>query len=229
MSTPDAIRVLGLRFRYGQGSSFLLDVPELAIPEGTRTAFHGPSGCGKTTLLHLVAGILRPDAGQIHIGDQEITALSPSAAAAYRIGHIGFVFQDFVLIDYLDVEHNVLYPYYLNPALRLTADARTHARELLDEMQLGDKLHRKPDQLSQGERQRVAICRALVTRPRLLMADEPTGGLDPERAAMFMDLMDAQVRERGITLVMVTHDHSLFPRFDHTHDATTWSGDGGAR
>ncbi len=225
----DLIRVDGLRFRYGEGSSFLLDVPQLAIPAGTRTAFHGPSGCGKTTLLHLIAGILRPDAGRIHIGDREITALSPSQAAAYRIGNIGFVFQDFVLIDYLDVLHNVLYPYYLNPALRLTADARAHARELLGELQLGDKLHRSPDQLSQGERQRVAICRALVTRPSLLMADEPTGGLDPDRTAMFMDLMDEQVRERGITLVMVTHDHSLFPRFDATHDATTWSSDGGPR
>ncbi len=223
MTVSSAVAVEGLRFHYGGEGGFRLHVPELRIPAGSRTAFHGPSGCGKTTALHLIAGILEPTAGTIRIGDTEITALSESQARAFRIGNIGFVFQDFALIDYLDVEHNVLYPYFLNPALQLTDDARSRALGLLDQLGLADKARRKPSRLSQGERQRVAICRALVTRPRILMADEPTGGLDPERAASVMDLLDGLVRERGISLVMVTHDHSLFPRFDRTWDSRAWT------
>ena len=229
MTDRTDIAVEDLHFRYGGSGGFAMHIPELAIPGGTRAALHGPSGSGKTTLLHLIAGILRPESGRIRIGDTEVTGLSPARARAYRIANLGFVFQDFALIDYLDVEHNVLYPYYLNPALRLTDDARARARELLDQLGLADKARRMPTRLSQGERQRVAICRALVTRPRILMADEPTGGLDPDRAASVMDLLDALVRERGISLVMVTHDHSLFPRFDATWDSRDWANDGGAR
>ncbi len=229
MTDRTDIAVEGLRFRYGgKAGGFAMRVPELTIPGGTRAAFHGPSGSGKTTLLHLIAGILRPEAGTIRVGDTDITALSPASARAFRISTLGFVFQDFALIDYLDVQHNVLYPYYLNPALRLTDGARARALELLGQLGLADKARRMPTRLSQGERQRVAICRALVTGPRILMADEPTGGLDPERAASVMDLLDDLVRERGISLVMVTHDHSLFPRFDRTWDSREWAVEEGA-
>jgi len=221
-----AVAVEGLRFHYGRGGGFHLHIPELTIPAGSRAAFHGPSGCGKTTALHLIAGILEPTAGTIRVGDTEITALIESQARAFRIGNVGFVFQDFALIEYLDVEHNVLYPYFLNPALRLTDEARGRARELLQRLDLGDKVRRMPGQLSQGERQRVAICRALVTQPQILMADEPTGGLDHIRSDVVMDLLDGLVAERGISLLMVTHDRSLFPRFDQLWDATAW-GEGG--
>ncbi len=221
MTTSSAIRVDDLRFTY-RGGGFQLHIDELAIPAGSRAAFHGPSGCGKTTALHLIAGILEPDSGRIHIGDTEITAMPEAKARAFRISNIGFVFQDFALIDYLDVIHNVLYPYFLNPALQLDGAARQRAQELLGELDLGAKSRRMPHQLSQGERQRVAICRALVTQPLLLMADEPTGGLDPTRATAVMDLIDGLVGERGISLLMVTHDRSLFPRFDQTWDATAW-------
>ncbi len=221
-----AVTVEGLRFAYGDGGAFQLRVPELALSAGSRAAFHGPSGCGKTTALHLIAGILKPTTGTIRIGDADITAMSEAEARAFRIGNVGFVFQDFALIDYLDVEHNVLYPYFLNPALRLDGAARQRARDLLTTLDLGAKGRRRPTQLSQGERQRVAICRALVTQPQILMADEPTGGLDHLRSDAVMDLIDRLVAERGITLLMVTHDRSLFPRFDQLWDATTW-GEGG--
>ncbi len=221
------IAVRDLRFRYRGEGGFELRLPELTIAGGTRAALYGPSGCGKTTLLNLIAGILVPDAGTVQIGPTELTALDEGARRAFRISEIGFVFQDYALIDYLDVVHNVLYPYYLNPALHLDDAARQRAHALLGELDLGDKAARMPDQLSQGERQRVAICRALVTRPQVLMADEPTGGLDPERTAAVMDLIDGLVQERGITLVMVTHDHSLFPRFDRTVDARALAGGGG--
>ena len=226
MTLSSAVSVDALRFHYGDEGGFQLHIPELLIPAGSRAAFHGPSGCGKTTALHLIAGILEPSAGTIRIGETEITSLNESQARAFRIANVGFVFQDFALIDYLDVEHNVLYPYFLNPALRLTDEARGRARELLEQLDLGSKIQRKASQLSQGERQRVAICRALVTRPQILMADEPTGGLDHTRSDVVMDLLDGLVAERGISLLMVTHDRSLFPRFDQLWDATTW-GEGG--
>ncbi len=221
MSGASAIHVEDLRFTY-RGGGFRLHIDELSVDPGSRAAFHGPSGCGKTTALHLIAGILTPESGRIHIGDTEITALSEARARAFRISNLGFVFQDFALIDYLDVLHNVLYPYFLNPALQLDGAARQRAQDLLGELDLGTKSRRKPHQLSQGERQRVAICRALVTQPKILMADEPTGGLDPTRAETVMDLIDGLVGERGISLLMVTHDRSLFPRFDRTWDATAW-------
>jgi len=222
------ITVEELRFRYRGEGEFELHVPRLTIPGGTRAALYGPSGCGKTTLLNLMAGILRPDAGRVRVGDVEVTALGEAAVRAFRISQIGFVFQDFALIDYLDVEHNVLYPYYLNPALPLNDAARERARDLLSELDLADMRARRPANLSQGERQRVAICRALVTQPQVLMADEPTGGLDPDRTTVVMDLIDGLIRERGITLVMVTHDHSLFPRFDTTFDARAFGEGSGA-
>ena len=222
MTASTDVVVEELRFAYRGSGAFQLYIPKLEIPGGSRAAFHGPSGCGKTTALHLIAGILKPDQGRIRIGETEITGLGEADARAFRIGNIGFVFQDFALIDYLDVEHNVLYPYFINPALRLDTDARQRARDLLGEMDLGGKIHRKPGQLSQGERQRVAICRALVTRPQLLMADEPTGGLDHERSDRVMGLLDDLVTDRGISLLMVTHDRSLFPRFDQLWDATSW-------
>ena len=221
MTSTSAIRVEELRFTY-RGGGFRLLIDEMDIPAGSRAAFHGPSGCGKTTALHLIAGILKPESGRIHIGDTQITSLPEARARAFRISNIGFVFQDFALIDYLDVLHNVLYPYFVNPALRLDDHARERAGQLLGELDLGQKTRRMPHQLSQGERQRVAICRALVTQPQLLMADEPTGGLDPNRATAVMDLIDDLVGERGISLLMVTHDRSLFPRFDQTWDATAW-------
>ena len=171
MSNASAIHVEELRFTY-HGGGFQLHIDDLTVAPGSRAAFHGPSGCGKTTALHLIAGILKPESGRIHIGDTDITALAEAKARAFRISNIGFVFQDFALIDYLDVLHNVLYPYFLNPALQLDAGARQRAQDLLGELDLGDKSRRMPHQLSQGERQRVAICRALVTQPQILMADD---------------------------------------------------------
>ncbi|MCK4342383.1 MAG: ABC transporter ATP-binding protein [Phycisphaerae bacterium] len=211
------IEIKGLDFRYGQGT-FRLVIPELCIARGEKVAFIGPSGSGKTTLIHLIAGILTPHAGSIRAGDVELTQQSDRWRRNYRISRIGFVFQEFELLEYLTVRDNILLPYYLNGLLRLAPEVRKTAEELAAAMNLGDKLKRHPKNLSQGERQRVAICRALIASPEVLIADEPTGNLDPETARAILALLLGEVERRGATLLMVTHNYALLDAFERVID-----------
>jgi putative ABC transport system ATP-binding protein len=211
------VEATGLRFRYPEGG-FALDLPHLAIEPGETVACIGPSGCGKTTLLRLLTGQLVPDAGAVALADRPLSGLSEEARRARRLREVGLVFQDFALLDYLSARENLLLPYRLSPALRLDEAARARADQLARATGLADLLGRKPAHLSQGEQQRVALCRALVTEPGLVIADEPTGNLDPETAAAAVDLLFEQVRARGTTLLVVTHDHGLLPRFDRVLD-----------
>ena len=222
MSARPAIQVRGLRFSYpaprpgSGGATFHLAIDQWRVEPGARVALHGPSGCGKSTLLDLLAGVLRPDAGSIEVEGRDLTKLGDEAVRGHRIRTLGFVFQDFPLVEYLDAVENVLFPYRLNPVLRLDAQARARARDLLGGLGLAGKESRLPRELSAGERQRVAIARALVTGPRLLLADEPTAGLDPEQSLAVVRQLEAASHDHGLTLVMVTHDPSLLGRFDQT-------------
>ncbi|QHQ36403.1 ABC transporter ATP-binding protein [Algicella marina] len=220
------IEISGLAFAH-PGGGFRLDVPELAIAPGSRTAIVGPSGTGKTTLLNLVSGILTPQAGRISVEGENIAALSDADRRAFRIRRIGFVFQSFALVEYLSAFENILYPYRITGHLKLTAEVRERARMLAERTGLGDKLGRKPAALSQGEQQRVAICRALLASPALVLADEATGNLDPENKARILDLLFEQVAAEGATLLAVTHDHELLPRFDHVIDFAAYRSTGG--
>lgn len=211
------IRVSDLRFAH-PGGGFTLSVPRLDVEAGARAAVVGPSGTGKTTLLNLVAGILVPGAGEVEVAGTPVSALGDAARRRFRIGSIGFVFQNFALIDYLNVRENILYPYRINPSLTLNGTVRKRAEMLADEVGLGAKLSRKPNALSQGEMQRVAICRAMVTRPKVILADEATGNLDPENKELILDLIFAQAAEAGATVLAVTHDHALLGRFDRVID-----------
>ena len=211
------IRILGLRFAY-PGGEFQLDSPSFEARPGEKVAVIGPSGSGKTTLLNLVSGIVVPDRGSVRVTDVEVSALSDPNRRAFRIRHIGFVFQDFELLDYLNVMDNILHPYRITGALRLTTAVRQRARTLAERMGIGDKLARYANDLSQGEKQRVAICRALLPEPRLLLADEATGNLDPRNKRLILDLLFDNVDEHGTTLLAVTHDHELLPRFDRVVD-----------
>ncbi len=195
---------------------FELRLAVWSVERGERTALHGPSGCGKSTLLNLLAGVLTASSGMLKVQGQELSDLSEPQRRAWRIKNLGFVFQDFPLVDYLDAQENVLLPYRLNSALTLDGDTRRRASDLLDRLGLGGKLARRPEELSQGERQRVAIARALVTEPGLLLADEPTAGLDPARSAQVMELLEGLCEERGLTLLLVTHDPGLLARFSRT-------------
>lgn len=205
-----------VRFAYPGG--FALHVPSLEVQDGERVAIVGPSGSGKTTLLNLIAGLITPDAGRITVAGTDVSALNDAGRRRFRAGSIGFVFQDFALLDYLSARQNVLYPYRITPALKLTSDVRARADALAEACGIGGKLGRHPAALSQGEQQRVAICRALITRPRLILSDEATGNLDPGAKARIMDLLFEQAAEAGAAVLAVTHDHELLPRFDRTLD-----------
>ena len=213
--------VRDLRFRYREGD-FTLAVPELRVQPGETVAVIGPSGSGKTTLLNLIAGIATPEQGSVALGDLELCALDDGARRDFRIRHVGLVFQEFELIEYLSVFDNILLPYRINPSLRLEPAVRERARELAQRVGIGDLLGRFVGRLSQGERQRAAVCRALVTEPWLLLADEPTGNLDPANKGRVLDILFDYVREAGATLLAVTHDHDLLGRFARVIDFKTF-------
>ena len=212
-----------LAFHY-PGTAFRLRVPELLVAQGEKVAVIGPSGSGKTTLLNLVSGILVPDEGRVTIDDVAVNELSDARRRAFRISRIGFIFQDFKLLDYLSVIDNILHPYRITRALRLNAEVRARAKALAERMGIGDKLNRNAQALSQGEQQRTAICRALLPQPGLILADEATGNLDPENKTRILDLLFNRVAEYEATLLAVTHDHELLPRFDRVVDFREFRG-----
>jgi len=215
--TAPIVHVDGLRFSY-RDSDFALHVPALEIERGVSVALTGPSGSGKTTLLHLLAGIHLPSAGRITVDGVEIASLGDAARRAFRIRRLGLVFQEFELLEYLDVLDNILLPYRIGPGLTLDGETRRRAEMLARTVGIGELIRRRAARLSHGEKQRVALCRALVTRPGLLLADEPTGSLDPTNKRRVLDLLLQCAREAGATLVMVTHDHELLDRFDRIVD-----------
>jgi putative ABC transport system ATP-binding protein len=211
------IAVEDLTFHYREGD-FHLHIPELRIDAGTKIAIIGPSGSGKTTLINLLAGIMLPVSGRVSVHGFHLEQLNDMARRRFRIANVGFVFQDFALMDYLSVLDNILYPYRINRTLNLTPQVREHAVELAATMHIDDKIKRHIHHLSQGEKQRAAICRALVTRPPILLADEPTGNLDPANKAHILDLLFQYVDEHRASLIAVTHDHGLLSGFDQVID-----------
>ena len=211
------VEIRSMEFAYGEGV-FHLSIPEMEIQPGERVAFVGPSGSGKTTLLSLLAGIVTPQSGDVIVGDFWINQIEDAERRAFRITQIGFVFQDFRLVDYLDVRGNILLPYRLNSALDLNENVENRLNKLSETLQLVDKLNSTVDKLSQGEKQRTAIARALLPKPGLILADEPTGNLDPSNKRRILDLLFEQAKENDSTLMMVTHDHALLERFDRVID-----------
>jgi putative ABC transport system ATP-binding protein len=211
------ITINSLTFSYPFGE-FLLGIKKLTVASGEKVAIVGPSGSGKTTLLNLVAGILHPQSGSIKVNNDEISTLGDFARRNFRITNIGFIFQDFGLLDYLDVRDNILHPYRITDALELNPDVRLRADMLAEQMGIADKLQRHPPDLSHGERQRVAICRALLPGPKLILADEATGNLDPKNKLHILELLFKNVDNHGATLLAVTHDQELLTHFDRVVD-----------
>ena len=211
------IELSDLSFHYPDGD-FTLRVPALAVEARETVALVGPSGSGKSTLLHIIAGIVSAQAGQVLSCGVDLARLDDAARRAFRIRSVGLVFQEFELLEYLSVLDNILLPYRIHPALRLDREVRARAALLAEQVGISGKLERFATQLSQGEKQRVAVCRALITDPVLLLADEPTGNLDPSNTARVMDGLFAAVSARGATLVTVTHEHDLLDRFDRVVD-----------
>jgi putative ABC transport system ATP-binding protein len=217
------IAIRHLDFKYSEGN-FRLRVPEFAVARSERVAVIGPSGSGKTTLLNLIAGILTPVNGKVEVNGLEVNGLSDAERRDFRIKNIGFVFQDFELLDYLNVLDNILHPFRITGALRFNGTTRARAKGLADQMGIGDKVKRHADDLSQGEKQRAAICRALLPNPKVILADEATGNLDPKNKAVILDLLFQSVDEHGATLLAVTHDYELLERFDRVVDFGEFEG-----
>jgi putative ABC transport system ATP-binding protein len=176
---------------------------DLQLGPGDYVAIMGESGVGKSTLLNLIAGLDRPDAGSIAVGGDELADLGDDALTTLRRARIGFVFQAFHILPYLDVAHNVSLPLALLAVGRLEAARRT--REMLDAVGLADRGESMPRELSGGELQRVAIARALVHRPSLVLADEPTGNLDPDTAAQVLQLLRTQIKANAAAGIVATH------------------------
>jgi len=211
-----------LRYRWPGSREDCLDIERLQIERGRSVFLHGPSGSGKSTLLGLLAGVLLPRSGQVHLLGTDWAALSGARRDAFRADHVGYIFQQFNLLPYLSVLDNVLLPCRFSALRRQRADAaagtaRAGAQALLQQVGLGSALWARPAaQLSVGQQQRVAAARALLGRPELVIADEPTSALDAALRDSFMALLLKQCREAGSTLVFVSHDERLAAAFDET-------------
>ncbi len=206
-----AIAVQGLAKHYASASVF--QGVSFSVAPGELVAIVGESGVGKSTLLNCLAGLDSWDAGRIVHAGTDLGALSDDQRAVWRRAHLGFVFQAFHVLPHLDVAQNVGLPLMLLGG-RLDAAALARVESMLDAVGLGGLGARLPQQLSGGQLQRVAIARALVHRPRLLLADEPTGNLDPATATRVMDLLTAQARDAGAALVLATHSRDAARRAD---------------
>jgi len=186
----------------------VLNVAAWQAEQGAHWLMLGPSGSGKTTLLHVLAGILRPTSGQVAVAGQDITALSPAALDRFRGRHIGIVLQRLHLIDSLSVMNNLLLAQYMAGEPQNAA----RVREVLASLDVADKARARPHELSHGQAQRVAVARAVVNNPKLLLADEPTSNLDDTRCMQALDVLLTQARACGATLVIATHDHRIKAR-----------------
>ena len=207
MDSGKILAVDGLVKYYGTGENQVraVDHTSLEIERGKFTAIVGRSGSGKSTLLHLIGGLDRPDEGKVWIEGKDIFALKDDRLAAFRRKKIGFIFQDYNLIPSLNVRENIVLPLGLdNRKVK-----REDVQEVLEKIGLTDKEETMPNALSGGQKQRTAIARALVTRPAIILADEPTGNLDSQTELEVMSLMKSCVTDFGQTLVMITHDEMI--------------------
>jgi putative ABC transport system ATP-binding protein len=204
VSVSAAARAAGVSKLYGEGETAVraLDAVSVSLQAGHFTAIMGPSGSGKSTLLHVLAGLDRPSAGEIYLGDTEITSLNDRRLTLLRRDQIGFIFQSFNLLPTLTAAENIVLP------MRIAGrkpDA-LWVKAIVETVGLADRLDHKPSELSGGQQQRVAAARALASRPQVVFADEPTGALDSRSGAELLGFLRGAVRDMGQTVVMVTHD-----------------------
>lgn len=196
------LQISKLAYRYASTESAQLSVASFSLAIGEHAIILGPSGCGKSTLLHLMAAILSPQEGQLHVAGTDVQALTPRTADSWRGKTIGFLPQKLALVPSLSVRENLLLAAY---ASGQSAEP-TRVEHLLHALDLADKANAKPRQLSQGQQQRVAIARAVFNRPKLLLADEPTANLDDDACTAAIGLLLAQASDAGASLVIATHD-----------------------
>jgi putative ABC transport system ATP-binding protein len=199
--------------------SLVIDVPKFSLGKGQQVALQGSSGSGKTTFLNLIAGILKCDSGTITFDGRDITALSEPARDAFRAMNLSYVFQTFNLLQGYTALDNVLLGMMFGPG-----PDTTYARSLLERVGLADRMTYRPAQLSVGQQQRVAIARALANRPKLVLADEPTGNLDHARAREALKLLQDGCRDTGAALLLVSHDRDVLAAFERVEELSKVNG-----
>lgn len=187
----------------------ILDLPRFELATGEQAALIGDSGCGKTTLLHVIAGIVRPDSGRIRLNEIELGSFSEAGRDAIRADHIGYIFQTFNLLPAFSALENVK----LGMAFARKPVDHARAKRLLERVGLGHRLHNKPRAMSVGEQQRVAVARALANRPMLILADEPTANVDPRNQRQIIELIRQTCSEENISLILVTHSMEVSQQF----------------
>jgi putative ABC transport system ATP-binding protein len=212
------VRSVTKTYRRGQRRITALCDVSCEISQGQLALLVGPSGSGKTTLLNLIAALDRPDCGEIIVDGSDVAGLSRSAAALYRNERVGFIFQSYNLLPQLTALENILLP-----MLPRGRSDRRHALDLLEAVGLADRGGHRPSELSGGEQQRVAIARALANDPALILADEPIGNLDDENARNIIQLLSMTCRERGKTLILVTHNRDLIDPADRVFEVRAGS------
>ncbi|VEG13824.1 lipoprotein-releasing ABC transporter ATP-binding protein LolD [Moraxella cuniculi] len=200
-------------YQEGKIQTTVLQGLDLTVQAGERIAIVGSSGSGKSTLLHLLGGLDTPTTGEVWLGDVCLTSLNEAKRAKLRNQHLGFIYQFHHLLPEFTATENVAMPLLMRDGISIK-QATSRANELLEQVGLNHRLHHRPSELSGGERQRVAIARALVTRPKLVMADEPTGNLDDDNAQAVFELLTQLQSSLGMALLMVTHDRQLASQAD---------------
>ncbi len=214
------IKIDSLRFYWSKKSNFKIFVPNLEIKKGEKVLLLGESGSGKTTLLSLMCGFLNPLSGNISINGNTINQLSSKTRDEYRADNIGIIFQQFNLLPYANVVDNVLLPLYFSKVRsNNVSNKKEKVIELFKQLRLPDDIAQfRASSLSMGQQQRVAVARALIGNPSLIIADEPTSSLDADAQKIFLNLMFEQISENNSTLLMVSHDKSLSNQFDRLID-----------
>lgn len=214
MATVELLQLKGISRRYHQGERELviLDAAEVHLRRGETVALVAPSGAGKSTLLHLAGLLERPDEGEVILNGRSCGDLGDDDRTAIRRNDIGFVYQFHHLLPEFTALENIMLPQLIRGLSATEASQR--AGELLDYMKIGHRAEHRPSELSGGEQQRVAIARAVANAPLLLLADEPTGNLDPETASYVFAALEALVRQSGLTALIATHNHDLAARMD---------------
>jgi len=195
------------------GRHTIMDVPSFALEAGQHLALQGSSGSGKTTFLNLIAGILTPDEGSLLLAGKDLASLSEPQRDRHRALHVGYIFQTFNLLQGYTCLENILLGMAFGPGAQ-----RARALDLLNAMNLADKAHHRPRQLSVGQQQRVAVARAVANDPKLVLADEPTGNLDPANAAAALQLIRKTCSDSGAALLLVSHDPKVLSAFDQVQD-----------
>ena len=225
--SPSAIDISELKFSWVRGVDPILDIAKLSVPRGQKLFIKGPSGSGKSTLLNILGALLMPNEGNIHVLGQNLRELGQSRRDGFRADHIGFIFQQFNLIPYLNVIQNVCLGVRfskrrLHQATASGCSVIIEAHRLLNALGLDDMLmHRRVTDLSVGQQQRVAAARALLGNPELVIADEPTSSLDSDSRKAFIELLEHECTQSNATLVFVSHDPTLGDGFDRIIDLAT--------